>query len=489
MTVGSPILRGVVDPFDEAGASVSDTTIFLKPSGGDDTSAIIAAMASIPSTGARLVLGSGLWNVGGIGALFALSIKGTHVVGAGEFATMFNVIPAGDVDVFTMSAGASILYGCSIEGISFTSADTSFLKRAIVMKDTSGCRVERCTVGPIGSWNKTSAKTSVCLQIYGRDLGTVRDNSWAGDRPIVISANPNSFIDLDLWEFSNNIVYPASGGNGIEIEDCYLSNSRFVRTSCNGGANGIKASGTLSQTSTNIEVDDLRHEQGTSATGRAIDWSLATTRNISFRHVTAGTPGRGIRVQNATHVTIANLEYDFTGIAADISTCDLVFMQNNFAQASSSIVTTGMVNVITLGQQASIPAMRPFEYWISAANGNAMNAPVSILDEFRATAFTGGVTVLANDAATILVPGLGGNTVFGRLTLVFSGAGDGAADFNFSATALYPIGGAANLPANIVIGLPAANHVGVVFNSAGSIGIHNDYAANITARISVQYFF
>lgn len=456
----------------------------------DDTAAILAAIAAVPATGGRIVIPAGTYKVAGAGALFTIATKGTHVVGAGEYATMFNLVPSAAATVFTFSAGAAILYGCSIEGCSFTSADTLFTKTAISLIDTSGCRVERCTVGPIGSWTKTSDKSSIGLHAFGRDLGTVVLCSFAADRPIVVSPNPNSFIDLDLWEFSGVICYPAATRDGIEIEDCYVSNTRFVRISCDGGVNGISATGTLSQTSTDNTIDDLRFEQGVSATGYAVKWALGSSAGFRLLSSAAGTPGRGFLLHAVNGLLMERPAYNFTGIAFDIVGCDDVDIIGAQWQGGSSSVTTGMRRTKTEGQQASIPAAgAPTEHWISAANSNSVAFPMSLLDEFRAGDPTGGVPLLANNAQAISVPGLSGNATFGMFYVSFSGPADGFALFGFTDTGLYPIGGAANLPANIVVGIPGANHYGVQFNAAGNISIRNDYATDAVIRRKVVFFF
>ena len=446
------------------------------------TSAITTCLAA--AAGGELRFPTGTYLVAGSGSIFTASAKGTHIVGPGDYSATIKLAPTAAATVITASAGAAILYGFSIDGISFTSADTTFTKTAVSLIDTSGARVH-IAVGPIGAWHDAGL-TSIGVHIFGRDLGHVSSSGGiAADRPVLISRNPNSFLDLDLWVLGgdDHLLTLANGHPNIELEDIYASNNSFRNLSMNMGTEGLVATGTLNaNVSTDNSVDTARCEQMSSATGYCISWALSSSRNLSLRTITAGTPGRGIRVRS-NGVTIENSSYSFTGIGLDIAGCDAVLLNRNFFQGDSTAVTTGMRQIMTIGQQASVPAAAAmFEYWISTSNVNAMAFPMSSLSEYPNTLIG---TLVGSNGASVTVPGLSGNATYGSITLAFNGAAHGGGTYIFSPSGISLVGG----ESNTVAGIPGANHVGLNFNSAGNITLFNDYVASINYRISVKFFF
>lgn len=452
-----------------------------------DTAAITAALAYISDDGPLLFFPNGTYLISGSGTIFTCSAKNTRIVC--DSGVVFKLVPTAAATVFKATNGANVLYGFSLTGNPrFHSDNTTYKKTMVELRDTSGAVVELCSIE--GGWTD-SGHTSIGILIEGRDFGTI--DSLAGisaDRPIVVSDNPNSYIDLDSWVFGSKrrLLTIANSNPNFEIGDCYSLNSDWY-LSCNKGTDGLVFNGSSNPTTSTSNTLRVHFEQGTSATGWAVDWRAASSRNLKLLMCDTGTPNKGFKIRNATHLTVEQCEYNLTSnVALDFTTCDQVELRNNFWQATSTFVTTGLTRKYALSQFASAPAPgAPFELWVSDSNTAVTGAQMSLLQEFRATSV--GVTIPASNAATISVPGLSGNAVRGKFLLIFSGAADGAAEFAFSTTALYPIGGAANLPSNLVVGVPSANHVGVVFNSQGSITVYNDYGSALTAWISATYFF
>jgi hypothetical protein len=483
MATGVPYPLAIYDPAAQSSSSSAAFGIVF-PTGGDQAAEIAAAL--VANAGGELEFASGTYSVAGTGTIFTISTNFTRI--KCRAGVVFSFTPTGTSTLFKASAGANIIYGFEFTGQPLiTSPDTTFTKTALELSDTSGARVD-IAVGPEGSWH-SAGNTCIGILWKGRDLGHIESTRGiAADRPFVATDNPNSYIDMDLCKFgvSTKLLLIGNGNPNFEIGDLYLSNNE-IDLSCNKGTDGLEFNGASNPTASTNNKVTVRFEQGTDPNGYCVNWAPAFSRNTELIQCTAGTPNRGYRIRNSNHVEFRHCEHNTTGVAADFTTCDMVDFTNCFLQAASTFVNTGMKRLWSNGQFASGPTPgAPFERWISEANANAMGAPLSLLDEFRHT-FIG--SLAGANASPVSVPGLNGNAVRGKFSITFGGAGDGAAEFLFTTTAMYPVGGAANLPANIVTTTPGANNVGVVFNSQGNIQIFNNYATAVNLTISVQYFF
>lgn len=199
----------------------------------------------VGSGGGKVVLTPGIYFFGSTGVV--ITCNRVHLEGAGKGATEIDFCGPGTA--FTFKTGSTmnntVLYQPSIGGMLISGACDSAnanYKTAIRLVDVSEAKVTDIAVLYWSGNSGNSTTPSTGLEIEGRELSDVEDNSWHADRPIHFMEDPNIHAEsLDSWYFKNNYmignlptVYDITFDNGITAY-----RNTFVSTQCVGGAGCI----------------------------------------------------------------------------------------------------------------------------------------------------------------------------------------------------------------------------------------------------------
>lgn len=200
----------------------------------------------VGSGGGKVVLGPGIYSFGSTGVV--VNCNRVNLEGAGKGATEIDFCGPGTAFTFnTGNTGTNtVLYQSSIKGMLISGACDSKnanYKTAIRLVDVSEAKVTDIAVLYWSGNSGNPATPSTALEIEGRELSDVEDNSWHADRPIHFMEDPNIHAEsLDSWYFKNNYmignltstVYDITFDNGITAY-----RNTFVSTQCVGGAGCI----------------------------------------------------------------------------------------------------------------------------------------------------------------------------------------------------------------------------------------------------------
>lgn len=272
-----------------------------------------------------------------------------RIVGAGRYATTFLFAPTANGACITFSKGASILFECGIEELTFFSNDSTYTKTAIDLKDTSNFYLNNVEVaGSIvaGGAQYWSGATSIGLRVRGRDIGSIRNLTIAADKPILISANPNSTISIDHFNF-NNLYLIANANPCVEVE----TGVNITNVSFDGyqawvkGTYGFYWNDTTSvAASTQLSFRNVRTEQGTNAAAYMFYIKHnSQLQGLSFENVYGGLDRNGFYLRNIIQGSFKNVEYiSTTKIAMDavgVASGFLDFRSCYFAGGSTATLT------------------------------------------------------------------------------------------------------------------------------------------------------
>lgn len=232
----------------------------------DDTAAIQAAINVFTNGSGRVYFPRGTYKVT---ETITVAKDGIGLIGEGMRVTFLSFVPtADDICLFIGKGGegtsdGGIISECSVEGLFFTSPNTSFKKTAIELKDCGETKVSNIKIGVIGSWSGGAG--SIGIRIRGRQFFVVDYASVGADIPIVIGYNDNSpSLCADLFEFRKMLLSAKAGFPNILIENkVVLTNTKFSHVSTNGGDYCVKWDDSTAGTpqSQQLIFENLRHEQ------------------------------------------------------------------------------------------------------------------------------------------------------------------------------------------------------------------------------------
>jgi len=273
-----------------------------------------------------------------------------HLVGQGMHATKIKFEPTANDTCFSFTKGASVLYQGSLRDMAFYSADKTYVKTAIDISDTSGFLVENIsisgdTAGGLAIWSD-GTNASIGINTKGREFGLFNYLYLTANKPIVMSSNPNSTIDVDHYNFTNLYLTGDTNNPLITVDTgINLTNAIFDGAQAwVGGTYGFYWSDTTtSQTSNTLTFKNIRTEQGTGATNYSIYLSHNYgIYNVSIKNCYFDIARYALYFRNTDNLTFDNVHYDGTGEALNVdSTVDLIEIRNCFWQASSTTTMTG----------------------------------------------------------------------------------------------------------------------------------------------------
>jgi hypothetical protein len=325
----------------------------------DSTTAINNAIVAIA------VIGGGVLQFGpGVYATTGIAVTSPHIIlrGAGKDATTILFKPSSPSTCITMSAGASVLYRCGIEDLSIGSNDTTTVKNAITMVDTSECFVRRVNIAhyPADGTLWRSSTNAAGIQTQGRELGRIEDVAIAAQTPIQISANPNfagGTEDLDSWVFRNLYLIGelSSATHHLILIDAGPApfNTRFDGAqNWVGGVDGLHwVDGGSTSSAFGLYLSGVKDEQPGDGTGSGWTFNIQVNNALYGLKIEdcASTGGRGLaklrKVKTATldNVVYAPIGTNKAGLDLD-STAQFVELSNCWWNTGTTASITGLVS-------------------------------------------------------------------------------------------------------------------------------------------------
>lgn len=382
----------------------------------DDTSAIQAAINSFTSGRGKVYFPAGTYKVT---STITVSKDRVHLVGAGSWATQILFAPAANGTCFKFSAGSSVLYQGSCSGFSFYSNDSTYTKTAIENVDTSGYLFDDIVVG--GSvaaipgavfWSGGAGSRGIWNK--GREACKLSRLYIFADKPIEISDNPNSTIDIDHFHFEDTYLGAANNPCVLINDGVNLTNVTFDGYNAWVlGTDGLYWVNTTSPgVSQTLVLRGIRFEQGKNSDS----WCIRIEHNNQLQGLTiedcqGGLERNGYRLRKCLGVNIRN-NINTGGAGRTVldvdSTVNGLTLLECFWQAASTANMTGQVLVWGTPKPASSAPLPPTARYQSTTLADKRTS-----------------TELANGGYMITVPnggviGLGPNTMAGMLTVVDS---------------------------------------------------------------------
>lgn len=249
----------------------------------NDTPAALLALAAGTATNKRVFQAdSGQWVIKS-NLLFptAYTFK-TDGVGR----TVFIHRPTANGALLTFSAGVAISYNNTAGAFTVYTDDVTYTKTAVELKDVSSFSFGDINIYGVGAGIAnfySGGAGSIGLRTYGREATMLRNTKIAAERPIVVSANPNTTRsageDIDHWNLTGAYLI-AKGNPCIEVEaGIGLSNFEVTSVALVGGTDGIKINDTrVAPTilSRNLSFNNIRYEQAEATTAYMFNFTFTS---------------------------------------------------------------------------------------------------------------------------------------------------------------------------------------------------------------------
>jgi hypothetical protein len=282
----------------------------------DDTRAFEDAVTALGSSPGRILVPGGTYKVT---RTIRVQYDRQYIVGMGKQHSIILFAPTAADTCFELHKSGSVMYQAGLRGLTFKSADTTYKKVAVNLRNVSEFDLKDVAVGPIGQW---TGDDSIGLKIQGHELGSVQRVSVAADIPLSIEINPDfAAYDLDHWHFKDCYLLASASNNVIEVEDgCVLQNITFDGyQSWIGGANGFYWRNTVNPaTSLNLALKGVRWEQP-GDDGFAVDIDAALLGlTIDDAHTAQTTSNNGYRLRSVARVNMHSCIYGGTLVALDV---------------------------------------------------------------------------------------------------------------------------------------------------------------------------
>lgn len=432
----------------------------------DDTLSIQAAIDSLGSSPGTIYFPPGTYKVT---STITVSKNRVHLVGAGSWATQILFAPTANATCFKFSAGAAVLYQGSCRGFCFYSNDSTYTKTAIENIDTSGYLFDDIVVsgsvaaipgsvfwsggtGSRGIWNK------------GREACKLSRLYIFADKPIEISDNPNSTIDIDHFHFEDTYLGAANNpcvsiNDGINLTNVTFDGYNAWVLGTDGLYWVDRTSPGVSQT---LVLRGIRFEQGKNAAS----WCIRIEHNNQLQGLTiedcqGGFERNGYKLRKCLGVNIRNnLNSGGAGrIVLDVdSTVNGIDLHECFWQAASSANMNGQVLVWGAPNPTSNAPLPPTARYQSSTLADKRT---------RTDMANGGYLVTVPNGGVI---GLGPNTTAGMLTVV---------DSEYL-SAIFSLRGTYQIVSEV------ADPVGVFSTTAGTASMTNVYWSAANNRYELQ---
>ena len=324
--------------------------------------------------------------------------------------------------------GLSGISKTTLENLIFFSNDTTYVKTAIQVIDSSVLRINNVrTKTP--NW---SGAGSIFLNIKGRDNGWISDVYAAADKPIVVEPIPAphtaSGIGIDHHNFHN--LYLISTGSYPVIT--FATGLILTQVSFTGaqawvaGTYGLYWSDTTSAAISNgLYLENIRYEQTADGTKYLI--YIAHNYVLQGLSISGGQGGdrNGFYLRKVSNIHINNFYYtSTTKVALDAdSTCGVIAITNCFWQAGSTVSLPDHQLMLGLPKLPNTGALPPSAFYDTSANaagwivGNqetftpTLNSFTIVLGGGAVTATGYKIAVGARYFVTIVITPSGGATI------------------------------------------------------------------------------
>lgn len=271
--------------------------------------------------------------------------KGIKISGRGPFGSEIRFSPAIDNQIaYRVRNAGSEIGGGEISNITFYKPTNTFMATAIEIEDVSLFSIENVYIygGVSQLWTGAG---SIGLRTRGREFIRVSKFTALADRPIVISKNPNSIIDIDVSDF-NDLALTGNTFAGLQIEDGVrfsrfnISNIHCALTS--GCIYNQDTTSTLA--STGLTIHNFGSEQ-TSGGGAAyniyIGHTTSTVQTVTLSGYQLWDDAvNGAFFRNVTNLSLQNVFYQgispLTCLSTDATVLSLRWSGSNFQVCSTS---------------------------------------------------------------------------------------------------------------------------------------------------------
>lgn len=316
--------------------------------------------------------------------------KGIKFSGRGPFGAEIRFSPAIDNQIaYRVRKAGSIIGGGEISNIVFYKPSGTFTATAIEIEDVSIFSIENVYIYGGVSQYWTGGSGSIGLRTRGREFIHLSKFSASADRPLVVSKNPNSFIDIDVSDF-NDLALTANNRAGLEFEDgvrysrLNISNIHCALTS--GCIYNNDTTSTLA--STGLTVHNFGSEQ-TSGAGAAYNIYIGHTTS-SVQTVTLSgyqlwdDAVNGAFFRNVTNLSMESVFYQ--GISpllclnTDATVLSLRWSGSNFQVCSTSSFL-GQNKIWSSAPVAGIALPRDAQ-WASTAESPTLNLTNTLFASF-----------------------------------------------------------------------------------------------------------
>lgn len=316
------------------------------------TAAIAAANASVNASGGGTVyVPTGIYL---ITSTLTVPNSFIHILGDGSYSSTLKFEPTSNgLACLEVISGSSVVYSGSIQGIGFTSANSSFAKVALRVWDISTYLIDDIVirgtveVPGIGNFWSGGVGGSTGMVFRGREATSISNVKISADEPIVIGTNPNfPAIDIDHFKFENLYLvangHPAvvilSDVNLTQVEFC----GYFVVAHATYGLYWVDTETTgISQ---GLIIRGLRQEQSTISDG----WNVYIDHNYGLQGLEIDSckldnACKGIFLRTCSDVYVSNVNYDSASKEAfnvDNTVSGITF-NNCFWQEGSTVSIPG----------------------------------------------------------------------------------------------------------------------------------------------------
>ena len=283
-----------------------------------------------------------------------LTENATQLVGAGKDATIIHYAPttSSTTGVLTWASGSQINFRSGGRGFSLVTTNTTNTKVGIKLVDVSGFMLSDVRVGSDGAWTGTG---SIGLLMQGRDASVIEGAELYGDRPLVISNNPNSTVDLDHVMFRDLLLQETIAGANpvVEIESgLNITNVSFDGDQAwyrgNIGLSWIDTATTIR--GANLTLQNVRWEQGSDPTGYFVQIEHNTAlRNLRLVNLFGALNSRGIRLRNVQAAKLENIQYMGAAIALDLNVTTYPVVLENVWIGNGTIIKGALSPAIDSG--------------------------------------------------------------------------------------------------------------------------------------------
>ncbi len=284
-------------------------------------------------------------------ATVQISQQRQRIVGEGIGATTLTFTPTAADTLFEIGDGSTQTFQCEIAEMTIKSADTTYAKVAIDIRDTSMCKISRVSIFGTTAVDGTltwTGSTSTGIRCRGREMASFEEVYIAADRPIWISQNPNraaaSNIDIDHFNFIRCYFIAASNPVVTIDTGVNLTNVNFLEQAWVKGTNGLYwVDTTTTITGANLTLKDVRWEQGTDSTGYGVRIEHAqNVYGVKLDNFYTGVGTRGFKFRKIIGLTLDDTKYAGTGVALDVdNTVQQMQFRNAYWETTSTATVTG----------------------------------------------------------------------------------------------------------------------------------------------------